>query len=243
MRILIVDDEPPARARLRALLGELGVGEVVGEAGDGERALALAGEADVVLLDIRMPGMDGVEVARHLSRLAEPPAIVFVTAYESHALAAFETCAVAYLLKPVRREHLLAALERARTPTRAQLAELAARQGTARSHVAATVGGSLRLVPVAEIRFLRAEQKYVTCRWPGGEVVLDESLAALEEELGERFVRVHRNALVAIAHVRALERLDGGRHAVRLDGVAEPIEVSRRLLPTVRRRLRAGNVG
>ncbi len=240
MKLLVVDDEPLARARLRSLIEELGAGEVVGEAGNGHQALALveATGADVVLLDVRMPGMDGIETARHLSCLDAPPAIVFTTAYEGHALAAFETCATAYLLKPVRREHLAAALERASTPTRAQLATLGndASAGT-RSHIAARVGGNLRLVPVEEVRFLRAEDKYVTVRYPGGELVLNEALGALEQEFGARFLRVHRNALVAVAHIRAVERGADGGQVVRLDGIDDAVEVSRRMLGTVRRYL------
>jgi two-component system response regulator AlgR len=243
VRILIVDDEPLARARLKALVTELGAGEVVGEAGNGRAALdAVAASApQAILLDIRMPGMDGLEVARHLAGLERPPAVIFTTAYDDHALAAFEANAVDYLLKPIRRERLSAALAKARSLTRAQLAEVVATDGAGggvRTHVSATLQGNLKLVPVEEVRYFRAEHKYVTARYPEGELVLDEALTALEEEFAGVFLRVHRAALVAVAHVRGLERDTEGRHCVRLDGVAETVEVSRRLLPQVRRALR-----
>jgi len=244
MRILIVDDEPPARARLAHLIAEGNLGEVVGEAAHGRAALEAAAEhePDIVLLDIRMPGMDGLEVAHHLAGFEQPPAVIFTTAYDAHALAAFEANAVDYLLKPIRLERLHEAIERARRVTRAQLGEIArphgARPRAARTHVSATLHGRLRLVPIEEIRYFRAEHKYVTAGYPGGELVIEDSLASLEEEFGARFLRVHRNALVARAHVRGLERTDDGRTVVRLDGVGESIEVSRRLSGTVRRALR-----
>ena len=151
MRILVVDDEPLARARLKQLVEELAVGEVVGEAADGTQALHLVQtvEPDLLLLDIRMPGMDGIEVARHLARLDAPPAVVFTTAYDSHALAAIEASAVDYLLKPIRRERLSRALDRARSLTRAQLAGLHEAQPPerqARTHIAATLQGNLPTV-------------------------------------------------------------------------------------------------
>ncbi|MCP5152467.1 MAG: response regulator transcription factor [Ectothiorhodospiraceae bacterium] len=246
MKILLVDDEALARERLRALVDEIGGHEVVGEAGDGEEALARVAnlEPDVVLLDIRMPGMDGLEAARHLAALAQPPAVVFCTAFDDHALKAFESSAVGYLLKPVRRERLEQALLRAGRPTRAQLAAIGtgeAEHGAVgpRTHLSATLHGNLHLVPVSEVRYLRAEHKYVTVRHPGGELIVEDSLTALEREFGERFVRVHRNALVAREHVRALDRDGLGRYLVRLDGIDDRVEVSRRLAGQVRRILRA----
>jgi len=234
----VVDDEPPARARLRALLGELGAGTVVGEAGNGVEAIAAVHStgADVVLMDIRMPGMDGLEAARHLARLERPPAVIFTTAYDAHALAAFEANAVDYLLKPIRRERLGSALAKASGLARAALRALPA--DGPRSHVSATLHGNLRLVPVDEVRYFRAEHKYVTARFPDGELVLDESLSALEQEFGARFLRVHRNALVALAHVRSLERDARGHHCVRFDGIDDRVEVSRRMLVQVRKVLR-----
>ncbi len=244
LRVLIVDDEAPARARLAALAGDLGTVEVVGEAGNGRDALALVERCapEVVLLDIRMPGMDGIEVARHLAALAEPPAVIFTTAYDTHALAAIEASAVDYLLKPIRRTRLAEALERSRHLTRAQRAALAAQAsasdaGAARTHVSATLHGDLRLLPVDEVRYFRADHKYVVARHPGGELLLEDSLVTLEEEFAERFLRVHRNALVAVAHVRGMQRDRQGHCRIRLDGIDEGVEVSRRLAPSVRRQL------
>ncbi len=242
MKILIVDDEPPARHRLTELVNQAGLGEVVGQAANGREALAAteSAEPDLVLLDIRMPGMDGLEVARHLAILANPPAVIFTTAYDDHALAAFETHAVGYLLKPIRLGRLRAALERAARPTRAQLSDLRGPEPRLRSrtHLSANLTDKLTLVPIEEVRFLRAEHKYVTARFSEGELLLEDSLAALEAEFGDRFLRVHRNALVAREHVRALEKDAGGRVLVRLADVAERVEVSRRNAAAVRRALR-----
>ena len=246
MKVLVTDDEPPARARLRSMLEEIPEIEVVAEAANGTDAIAEVERTspDLVLLDIRMPGMDGLEVARHLSALADPPAVVFTTAYDAHALAAFEANAVDYLLKPIRGDRLATALERAATPTRVQLARLnadgGAAPGAARTHIRATLHGTLRLVPVSEVRFFRAEHKYVTARHPGGELVIEDSLATLEEEFSSRFIRVHRNALVSREHVRGLEREGGGPYRVLIDGIDEAVEVSRRLASQVRRELRLG---
>ena len=240
MKVLVVDDEPLARARLAALVAEIGGATVVGEAANGLQALEMAQASgpEVVLLDVRMPGMDGVETARHLARLPCPPAVVFTTAYEVHALSAFEVRAIDYLLKPIRRERLAEALLRARqlAPHRAEA--LTALPGGVRTHVSATQQGRLRLVPVTEVRYLVAGQKYVAAGFPGGELLLEESLRQLEAELGARFLRVHRNALVAPAHAEAVERGDDGLDHVRLRGVGLAPAVSRRLLAGVRERLR-----
>ena len=243
MKILIVDDEAPARQRLSALLAEVDGAEVVGEAADGRSALALAERLgpDVLLLDIRMPVMDGLETARHLARLARPPAVIFTTAYSDYALDAFEAQAVDYLVKPVRRERLERALAGTHRLTRAQLAALESARGPrARTHISARVKGDIRLVPVDEVLYLQADHKYVTVGWPGGEVLIDESLKMLEQEFGERFLRVHRNALVAADRVWKLEKDAAGRCRVHLRGTERTFPVSRRHLPGVRRRLRAG---
>ncbi len=243
MKILIVDDEPPARARLHHLVHEAALGRVVGEASDGHEALRACAELgpDIILLDIRMPGMDGLEVAGHLARLEHPPAVIFTTAYDNHALAAFETNAVDYLLKPIRRERLAAAVERARRPTLAQLDAL--RQSSMdtaseRTHISARLSNRLELVPVESIRFFRADQKYVIARYPQGQALIEDPLSMLAEEFGERFLRVHRNALVAREHVRALEKDRNGRTVVRLADIPEPVEVSRRLSASVRKVLK-----
>ena len=176
LRVLIVDDEPPARARLRQLLDEMPEVVCVGEAASGEEALAAAEDAvpDVVLLDIRMPGLGGMEAARRLAALAEPPAVIFTTAYEQHALEAFEAQASGYLLKPVRRDRLAAALERARRPSRAQLAGIKdAEAAPRRAHVSARVRDQVRLIPVADVVCFLAEQKYTTVRHAGGSMPIE----------------------------------------------------------------------
>ncbi|MFP5506477.1 MAG: LytR/AlgR family response regulator transcription factor [Gammaproteobacteria bacterium] len=241
MKVLLVDDEALARERLRRLLAELPDVSVCGEAGDGRSALALCAELqpDVVLLDIRMPGMDGLEAARHLAGLPDPPAVIFTTAFGDHALEAFEACAVDYLLKPIRAERLAAALGNARRLTRAQAAQIDADGGGARNHICVRVRGNLQLIPVADIRFFRADNKYVTARTGDAEYLLEESLKALEDEFGARFVRIHRNALVAAAFIVGLEKNAEGQCMVALAGVDERLEVSRRHQPELRARLKA----
>ena len=234
LRVLVVDDEPLARERLSHLVEELPEVELAGVASGGEEALLLAGRLrpEVVLLDIRMPGMDGLEAARHLARMPEPPAVIFTTAYDQHALAAFDAQAAGYLLKPVRQDKLREALERARRPTRAQLARIAEGSGGPRTRIAVRTRDELRLIPVDSIVCFVAEQKYTTLRHAGGEELIEESLKSLEEEFAGRFVRVHRNALAAIAHIEGLERGPDGRHTVRLRGGAT-LPVSRRLATEV----------
>jgi two-component system response regulator AlgR len=239
LRVLVVDDEPLARERLSHLVEEAPGAELAGVASSGEEALLLAGRLrpEVVLLDIRMPGMDGLEAARHLARMPEPPAVIFTTAFEQHALAAFDAQAAGYLLKPVRPEKLAEALERARRPTRAQLARIAEGTGGPRTRIAVRARDELRLIPVEDISCFVAEQKYTTLRHRGGVELIEEPLKALEEEFASSFVRIHRNSLVAIAHVEALERDVEGHHVVRLRGGAT-LPVSRRLASDVARRLK-----
>lgn len=245
MRVLIVDDEPLARGRLRRMVEEAGA-EVVGEAGDGRAALEAwaAHKPEVVLLDIRMPGMDGLEAARHLGRLTDGPALVFVTAYGDYALEAFDAQAVDYLLKPVRAERLTLALEKARRLSATQLEAVAAANPApqGRSHLSSTLHGNLTLIPVEDILFLRAEQKYVVARHAGGESLLEDSLTALEAEYGPRFVRIHRNALVARGALVGLEKRPDGSARVKLKNCDERLEVSRRHLPELRRLLRSGEL-
>lgn len=238
MKILIADDEALARRRLRGLCEALPDCEVMAEAADGLEVLRRCERQtpDLVLLDIRMPGMDGLEVAHHLSRLSRPPAVVFTTAYDEHALAAFEAQAVDYLLKPVRGERLQQALDKARRLNPAQLDGLAgtAPQKARRNYISVQIGGQLELIPVNDILFFQAGDKYVTVHYRGGEQVIEESLKSLQQELGERFIRVHRNALVAKDAIEALERRPVGRHVVRLRGDETRLEVSRRQLPDVK---------
>ena len=241
LRVIIVDDEAPARARLRDLLGECGSElplVVAGEAASGPAALELLSQAaaDVVLLDIRMPEMDRIEVAQHLQQIEHPPAVVFATAYDDYAIRAFELHAVDYLLKPIRLERLKAALARARAaPLRPEALRELAR--APRTHLSAQERGRIHLIPVTDVIYLKAELKYVSVRTAAREYLIEESLTRLEQEFGARFVRVHRNCLVARAAVRGFERSEEGGEAhweVVLTGVDERIALSRRQQHVVR---------
>ena len=245
MKALIVDDEPLARSRLARLLEGMDGIEIAGEASSGREAIEQSDSLnpDIVLLDIRMPEMDGLEAAMHLSQLAQPPAIIFTTAYNEHALAAFEANAVDYLLKPIRRERLADALARARRINRAQLLGINQLQdseegGQGRSHISANIGGNLQLVPVEEVIYFQAEQKYVMVRHLGGQLLIDDPLKSLEAEFSDRFLRVHRNSLVAMPYVQGLERIPGGRYEIYFRNIDDRVEVSRRLATTVRKRLK-----
>ncbi len=236
MKVLLVDDEKLARERLRRMLADIPQVEIVGEAANGVQAIDAVGvlQPDVLLLDVRMPGMDGLEVARHLSTLPEAPAVIFCTAYEEHALAAFDAQAVGYLLKPVRKPDLERVLASAQRVNRLQLAALRGDAPPRRTHIAARTRRGLEVVPIDDVRYFLADQKYVTVRHVGGEVLVDETLRELELEFGERFVRIHRNALIAGGCIEALERDADGRHQVRLRDVAEKLDVSRRHVSDLR---------
>ncbi len=249
LRVFIADDETPARERLKELLADIAAElptVVVGEAASGLDAVAQLPEsrAQVLLLDIEMPGMRGLEVARHLSGLELAPAVIFVTAHDRHAVEAFELNALDYLLKPVRAARLAAALKKASAdgpPAREQLAKAAAQ---AREYLSVTERNRIHLVPVRDVVYLRAELKYVTLRTRAGEHLIEESLVALEREFAERFVRVHRNCLVARTAVRGFERsAEGGDEPhwnVVLDGVPERLPVSRRQWAEVRLLVKEG---
>lgn len=242
MRVLIADDEPLARQRLRDLLDDIGGHEIVGEAANGREACEVADAegADLVLLDIAMPLLDGLEAAHHLSRFDPAPAVVFCTAYDKHALAAFEARAVDYLVKPIRRERLVEALERARryTGDRADALEEALPEAQRRSHLCARLRGSLRLIPLEDVRFLQAEEKYVVVHHKRGEDLIEDSLKSLEEEFGDRFLRIHRNCLVARDQLQELRRDNDGRVFVKLHTGDDLLEVSRRAVPTLRHLVR-----
>ena len=240
LKIFIVDDEAPARERLKELLGDIASEvptSVVGEARHGVEAVERvpASEAQVVLLDIKMPGMGGLEVARHLGALEHAPRIVFVTAHERHAVEAFELNALDYLLKPVRAERLAAALKKASVPEGEKLARAAE---APREYLSVSERSRIVLVPVKDILFMRAEQKYVTVRTRSGEHLIEEPLVALEREFAVRFVRIHRNCLVARAAIRSFERAPGedeeAHWLVVLDGLEERLPVSRRQWPLLR---------
>lgn len=245
MKLLIVDDEAPARERLRRLLGEIDDCEIVAEAGNGAEALSYCSDLqpDIVLLDVRMPGLSGIEVARHIDSLEDPPAVIFTTAYDQYAVEAFETEAVGYLLKPVRKEKLAHALRHAARVSPSRLVKVAqtARIAHRREQICARLGEQLRLIPLSDIYYFLADQKYVTVRHKGGENLIDDSLKSLAEEFDTDFVRIHRNALVAEKQISAVERTEDGKYAVRMRECGTVLEVSRRHASELLRRIRGGN--
>jgi two-component system, LytTR family, response regulator AlgR len=235
-RILIADDEAPARQRLRDLLDDCRdrfALAIVDEAKNGREALEVINreKVDIVLLDIRMPEIDGMEAARHIARMPQPPAIIFTTAFDAYAIKAFEVNAIDYLLKPIRLERLLTALgkTRAAPPISREAIEAAANQP--RRHLSVHERGKIHLVPLTDVLYLRAELKYVTVRTAEREYLVDESLTKLEEEFAESFVRVHRNCLVARAAISGFERnaeeSESG-WAVVIKDTGEKLPVSRR---------------
>ncbi len=239
LKTLIVDDEALARSRLRTLLRDCRApaAEVVAEAAQGAEARQhlAAMPLDLVLLDVHMPGVDGIEVARGLRQRADAPAVVFVTAHAAHAVTAFDLEAVDYLTKPVRAERLQQALQKAER----FLKERRALQASAlQESLLIQDRGRAERVPLAEVLYLKSEHKYLTVRTATRSHILDGSLNEFEERYPERFLRVHRNALVARAAIRALEKYDDGEDAegwaLRLEAVPEPVAVSRRQLPAVR---------
>jgi len=243
LKILIVDDEAPARTRLRELLCDIrgDVPNVIaGEAENGLVALGLLGEAqpDLVLTDIRMPKMDGIELARHIAKLPDPPAVIFATAYDAYAMQAFDLNAVDYLLKPVRAARLAAAIGKARLLRPPAPDMLASLQPEGRSHLSCHERGRLLLIPIAEVLYLRADLKYVTARTREREYLLDESLTHLESEFAARFIRLHRGVLVARDAISGFERNvgdDAETHWLALvRDVAEKLPVSRRQWPQVK---------
>jgi two-component system response regulator AlgR len=221
---------------------EFGDFDVVGDAGHGEQALALVDELlpDIVLLDVRMPGIDGLEVACQLSALAEPPAVIFTTAFDEYALQAFDSQAIAYLLKPIRAEKLKAALSKAGRLTRPQLQQVAsaAREPAHRSHIGVRGRDGLKLIPVEDVLCFHADQKYTTVKHLKGEDLIEDSLKTLEEEFSAHFVRIHRNALVNTRYLERIARDASGQHFVHLRGMAEPLEVSRRMAGDLKDRFR-----
>jgi two-component system response regulator AlgR len=235
-RVLIVDDEAPARARLRDLLDEARASfplAVVEEAKTGREALDVLNreKVDVVLLDIRMPDMDGLEAARHMAGMAEPPAIIFTTAFDAYALKAFEVNAIDYLLKPIRLERLLTALKKTRATPPVSAAALQAAANQPRRHLSVHERGKIHLVPLADVLYLRAELKYVTVRTVEREYLVEESLTSLETEFSQQFVRIHRNCLVARNAIAGFERnadeVESGWTVV-VKGTGEKLAVSRR---------------
>ena len=242
LSVLIVDDEAPARSRMHDLLADCAADVplvVMGEAANGRTALEEAGArpVDVVLLDVRMPEMDGIEVAQHLQRLEHPPAVIFTTAYDAYAIRAFEVHAIDYLLKPIRAARLKEALARARSAARPKPEALRELRPGPRAFLSAQERGKVHLIPVGDVIYLKAELKYVTVRTAMREYLIEESLARLEQEYPERFARVHRNCLVARHAIRGFERSAEsaeGQWEVVFKACPERIPVSRRQQHIVR---------
>ena len=243
MNILIVDDEPLARQRLAGLVQNLDGYTQCADASNGQETLKLVQELkpDIILLDIRMPGMDGLEVARHLNKLSKPPAIIFTTAFSDHALQAFETHAIDYLVKPIKQERLHEALQAARRLTRPQLQQINQSDAAAnmRNNICVKIRGSLELVPISDIHYFLADQKYVTLKTSDHEHLIEESLKSLEDEFGHLFTRIHRNALVANQYIAGLEKNNDGHHVIVLQNIDDRLEISRRHLPLVRKKIKA----
>ncbi|PCJ47692.1 MAG: DNA-binding response regulator [Gammaproteobacteria bacterium] len=240
MKILIVDDEPLARQRLIHLLREQPGCEVIGEAVNGFDALEKTQQLspDLILMDIRMPGMDGLEAARHLDILDEPPRIIFTTAYNEHALEAFDVHAIGYLVKPVRAEKLEKAIASINRPVLSRQAQAEDNQVTStarRNYISARVRGNIVLVAIGDIYYFHAEHKYVDVRHKGGELLIEEPLKNLEEEFPDTFLRIHRNALVAKKFISGLAKNKLGHWHVTFRDIDVSLEVSRRHTTHVRK--------
>lgn len=237
LSVFVVDDEAPARQRLKELLGDCTAQlplEMVGEAANGVEALDKLSElpADVVLVDIRMPQMDGLELAQHLNKLEKPPVIIFTTAYDNYAIQAFEQHAIDYLLKPIRLGRLFEALTRARAAAPVRSEVLQELMPEPRKNLSIHERGKILLVPVEKILYLRAEMKYVTVRTQEREFLAEEPLGALEKEFAARFIRIHRNCLVAKSEIESFEKVSGegseSHWTVKLKGLDEKLPISRR---------------
>lgn len=238
MKILIVDDEQLARERLQRHLLELDSSYELIQAENGLVALEQSKQhnPDIVLLDIRMPGMDGIETATKLSELETPPAIIFTTAYDEYALDAFDTHAIAYLLKPIRKEKLDKALQSAKRLNRVQLQNIQTEESeTQDKHLSVRIHSGVRKIELDDIFYFQAEQKYVTVKYREGEVLIEESLKSLEARFSETFIRIHRNALISKQQLIAIRKDQQGRYLTELKDVDKKIEVSRRHVAAVRK--------
>jgi len=248
MKILIADDEPLARMRIRALVNEIGGHDIIEEeACNGKEVLQLVKvyKPQVVLLDIGMPGINGMQAAEQIAKMTIRPTLIFTTAYGEYALEAFEQQAVDYLLKPIRKERLQQALEKAErlqldcidTPLANADEDEQSSRG-ARTHISVLSQGNTLLIPVDKIYYFHADQKYVTLRWQGGEVLIDESLKNLEAEFSGQFLRIHRNALVALVYISKLTKDGQNHHFIGFEQIDEKLEISRRHLQNVKKTLR-----
>lgn len=239
MKVLIVDDERLARERLIRMVGALDSYEVAGDAASGRQAIEKIKllDPDIVLLDIRMPDMDGLTAGEHIAKLPSPPAIIYCTAFGEHAIDAYKVSAAGYLLKPVRRDALRETLSKVGKANKVQIAHIKGdeQQGNKRTHISAKTRRGIELVPLNDVCFFQADHKYVTVRHEGGELLIDDTLRDLENEFGDLLVRVHRNALVMTDHLEGLERDVHGHYQVRMKGVEEKLDVSRRHISGLRR--------
>ena len=235
LSIILIDDEPLARSRLKRLLEEIGDCEILAEGGSGEDAIRLSEELrpDLVLLDIRMPGLDGLQAAHRIHQLDPEPVVVFCTAYDEHALTAFDEDAVDYLVKPVRRTRLEKALEKVR-----KFLGKTAEDEDQRHYLRSKVGDRVALIPVDRVIYLLSEHKYTTVVYDKGTAVIDDTLKSLIDEFSGQFFRIHRNALVATSHLRGLVKDSSGQIRVTLKGTDTDLEVSRRNLPGLRKLIR-----
>ena len=238
MKILIVDDEKLARIRLDNLIKKIGDHTVVGEAANGREAIDLTNttKPDILLMDIRMPVMDGIEAALHLSALEAPPIVIFTSAYDQHALEAFEANAIDYLLKPIRQDRLQKALDKAEQMS---LKEMVVRgklgdEVTPRTHISVHDRGQITLIPLQDVCYFSADNKYVAVRTAKEKYLIEDSLTNLEEEFKEQFRRIHRSTLVSIDYIDGLEKLDSGHWCVVMKNIPEKLGVSRRHTSSLR---------
>lgn len=241
MKVLIVDDEKLARERLSRMVDTLDGYEAIDEAACGEDAVRKASELepDIVLLDIRMPGSDGMSAAEKMATLPSPPAVVFCTAYGEHAIEAFDVNAAGYLMKPVRREALVDTLSKIGRVNKIQrkcvTGEEEQSRNKSRTHISAKTRRGIELIPLDDVRFFQADHKYVTVRHENGEVLIDDTLRDLEQEFGDKLVRIHRNALVMMDHLEGLERDSRGQYQVKMRDIQERLDVSRRHVSGLRK--------
>lgn len=244
MRIVVCDDEPLARERLVRIVHESGH-QVVAQATTGAEAIIAVKtqQPDIILLDIRMPEMDGVRCAQELAKLEHPPAIIFVTAYDHYAIAALKANAIGYLLKPANKDELLEALDKAKNLNAAQLNEIRKLEDPTarpvREHIAARTHRGVELIKLKDIYYFTADQKYVKVRHKDGIVLIDETLKELEQEFEDRLFRVHRNAIINLSFLDFLETLDAGQYQIRFKGIDETLAVSRRHLPALRDKIQS----
>jgi two-component system response regulator AlgR len=244
MEILIVDDELLARQRLVRMIEKLKEHNIIAEAENADAALIAINEhdPDIVLLDVRMPGKDGLTLAHEISKLDCPPAIIFCTAFDQYALDAFGTEAIGYLLKPIKAEQLQDALNKAQKLNKVQRAAaqttLAVENKNSRTHISAKTRRGIELIPLEDVRYFVADHKYVTVFHRNGEHLLDETLKELEEEFARRFIRIHRNALISVKHIEAIERAAQGQYQVRLADTEQRPIISRRHVSNVKELLR-----